>query len=88
MSRLLLLALTCLAIVTSGCDSAPPEPILPEVTSANCQMTEIMKIEDEATRESFAGLCSRQSLGTGIGPTEKPLNWLELSAPQDKEETK
>lgn len=88
MSKLLLLALTCLAIVVSGCDSAPPEPAMPEVTRANCQMTEIMKIEDKATRETFAGLCSHQSPGAGIGPTEKPLNLLELSAPENTEETK
>ena len=44
----------------------------------------IKKIEDKATRETFAGLCSRRSrTGGGIAPTEKPMNWLELADPKD-----
>ncbi|WP_366953655.1 entry exclusion lipoprotein TrbK [Pseudomonas aeruginosa] len=44
------------------------------------------KIEDRATREKFAGLCSRRSPAAGgIAPTEKPMNWLELADPKDQE---
>ena len=46
----------------------------------------IKKIEDRATREKFAGLCSRRSPAAGgIAPTEKPMNWLELADPKDQE---
>lgn len=68
-----------------GCDKTPPVPTMPEVNDANCQMAEIMKIEDKATRETFAGLCSRRPAGGGIARTEQPLNWLELTEPKDQE---
>ena len=68
----------------AGCDSKPTTQAMPEVNDANCQIEKIKKIEDKATRETIAGLCSRRSLtGGGIAPTEKPMNWLELADPKD-----
>jgi len=55
-----------------GCNK---KPVMPEVNDANCKVALIMKIEDKATRQEFAGLCSRRS---GIRKTTNPLNWLEL----------
>ena len=75
----------------AGCDSKPATQAMPEVNDANCQIEKIKKIEDKATRETFAGLCSRRSrTGGGIAPTEKPMNWLELADPKDSkgQETK
>ncbi len=72
-------------LAITGCDNTPPAPTMPEVNDANCQMAEIMKIEDKATQETFAGLCSRRPASGGIAPTEQPLNWLELTEPQDRE---
>lgn len=63
--------------VVSACDNRPPKPVMPQVNDMNCQMAAIMKIEDQDTREEFAGLCSRRSVGS-IEPTKKPANWLEL----------
>ena len=59
---------------------------MPEVNDTNCQIEAIKKIKDRATREKFAGLCSRRSPASGgIAPTEKPMNWLELADPKDRE---
>lgn len=69
--------LTSLLVVVTACDNRPPKPVLPQVNDMNCQMAEIMKIEDQGMREEFAGLCSRRSVGS-IEPTKKPANWLEL----------
>jgi len=65
-----------------GCDTKTIPQALPVVNDANCQIETIKKIEDRATREQFAGLCSRRSVG--IAPTEKPKNWLDLSDTKDK----
>ncbi len=80
---MLLVGLT--AALLAGCDNKPATMPMPEVNDTNCQIETIRRIEDKATRETFAGLCSRRSpTGGGIGPTEKPLNWLELIAPKDQ----
>lgn len=85
MNRFTILMLVGLTLAVAGCDNTPPAPTMPAVNDGNCQMAEIMKIEDKATRETFAGLCSRRPAGSGIAPTEQPLNWLELTEPQDRE---
>lgn len=85
MNRFTIWALVGFTLAIAGCDNTPPAPTMPEVNDTNCQMAEIMKIEDKATRETFAGLCSRRPAGSGIAPTEQPLNWLELTGPQDQE---
>lgn len=75
-----------LAAMLAGCDNKPTTPAMPEVNIANCKIEEIQKIPDRTTRETFAGLCSRRSPTTsGIAPTEKPLNWLELADPKGRE---
>ncbi len=84
MNRFTIWTLVGLTLAIAACDNPPPAPTMPEVNDANCQMAEIMRIEDKATRETFAGLCSRRPAG-GIAPTEQPLNWLELTAPQEQE---
>jgi entry exclusion lipoprotein TrbK len=86
MSKFIIPMLVGITLAIAGCDNTPPAPTMPEVNDANCQMAEIMKIEDKATRETFAGLCSRRPAGSGIAPTEQPLNWLELTEPQGQEE--
>lgn len=69
----------------AGCDNKPATLPIPVVNDTNCQIERIKKIEDKATRETFAGLCSRPSpTGGGIAPTEKPMNWLELADPKDQ----
>ncbi|CCJ49549.1 Putative entry.exclusion protein TrbK, partial [Bordetella parapertussis Bpp5] len=81
--------LTGLVVVVAGCDNKPAIPPMPEVNDTNCQIEAIKKIEDRATREKFAGLCSRRSPASGgIAPTEKPMNWLELADPNDQKEAK
>lgn len=85
MNKMKTALLAGLLMILAGCDNEPPKPVIPEVNDANCQMAKIMKIEDRATREEFAGRCSRRAVGGGIAPTEKPMNWLELAAPQGKE---
>ncbi|MEG9092049.1 entry exclusion lipoprotein TrbK [Klebsiella pneumoniae] len=85
MNKFITPMLVGLTLAIAGCDNTPPAPTMPEVNDANCQMAEIMRIEDKATRETFAGLCSRRLAGSGIAPTEQPLNWLELTEPQDQE---
>ncbi|ABM44407.1 MULTISPECIES: entry exclusion lipoprotein TrbK [Burkholderiales] len=78
MKKALLLAVLAAALL-AGCDSKPTGSPMPEVNDANCQIEAIKRIEDRATRESFAGLCARRSpAGGGIAPTENPKNWLEL----------
>ena len=78
-----------LLVLVAGCDNKPVIPPMPEVNGTNCQIEAIKKIEDRATREKFAGLCSRRSPAAGgIAPTEKPINWLELADPKDQKETK
>jgi entry exclusion lipoprotein TrbK len=73
------------AALVAGCDSKPATTATPEVNDTNCQIETIKKIKDKATRETFAGLCSRRPpAGGGIAPTEKPMNWLELADPKDK----
>ena len=80
---MLLVGLT--AALLAGCDNKPATMPMPEVNDTNCQIETIRKIEDKATRETFAGLCSRRSpTGGGIAPTEKPMNWLELADPKDQ----
>ena len=82
MNKTILLA-SLTAAVLIGCDSKPAIPPMPEVNGTNCQIEAIKKIKDRATRETFAGLCSRRSpSGTGIAPIDKPLNWLELADPK------
>jgi entry exclusion lipoprotein TrbK len=79
------------AALLAGCDSKPATAPMPEVNDTNCQIETIKKIEDKATRETFAGLCSRRPPASGgIAPTEKPMNWLELTDPKDQkgQETK
>lgn len=73
------------AALLAGCDNKPATLPMPVVDDTNCQIEKIKKIEDKATRETFAGLCSRRSpTGGGIAPTEKPMNWLELADPKDQ----
>ncbi len=80
---MLLVGLT--AAQLAGCDNKPATMPMPEVNDTNCQIETIRKIEDKAARETFAGLCSRRSpTGSGIAPTEKPMNWLELADPKDQ----
>lgn len=86
MNKFIIPMLVGITLAIVGCDNTPPAPTMPEVNDANCQMAEIMKIQDQATRETFAGLCSRRPAGSGIAPTEQPLNWLELTEPQDQED--
>lgn len=77
------------AALLAGCDNKPATLPMPVVDDTNCQIEKIKKIEDKATRETFAGLCSRRSpTGGGIAPTEKPMNWLELADPKDQKEVK
>lgn len=84
---MLLVGLT--AALLAGCDNKPATMPMPEVNDTNCQIETIRKIEDKATRETFAGLCSRRSpTGGGIAPTEKPMNWLELADPKDQKGAK
>lgn len=88
MKKAMLLAGLVLVLV-AGCDNKPVIPPMPEVNDTNCQIEAIKKIEDRATREKFAGLCSRRSpVSGGIAPTEKPMNWLELADPKDRKEAK
>lgn len=76
-------------MLLAGCDNKPASLPMPEVNESNCQIAAIKKIEERATREKFAGLCSRRSLASsGIAPTEKPMNWLELADPKDQKEAK
>ncbi len=78
-----------LVVVVAGCGNKPAIPPMPEVNDINCQIEAIKKIEDRATREKFAGLCSRRSPASGgIAPTEKPMNWLELADPKDQKGAK
>ena len=84
---MLLVGLT--AALLAGCDNKPANLPIPVVDDTNCQIEKIKKIEDKATRETFAGLCSRRSpTGGGIAPTEKPMNWLELADPKDQKGAK
>ena len=84
---MLLVGLT--AALLAGCDNKPATMPMPEVNDTNCQIETIRKIEDKATRETFAGLCSRRSpTGGGIAPTDKPMNWLELADPKDQKGAK
>ena len=77
------------AVLATGCDNKPAISPMPDVNDTDCQIEAIKKIEDRATREKFAGLCSRRSPATGgIAPTEKPMNWLELADPKDQKEAK
>ena len=77
------------AALLAGCDNKPATLPMPVVDDTNCQIEKIKKIEDKATRETFAGLCSRRSLtGGGIAPTEKPMNWLELADPKNQKGVK
>lgn len=88
MKKTMLLAGFVVALVAS-CDNKPAIPPMPEVNNTNCQIEAIKKIEDRATREKFAGLCSRRSpIAGGIAPTEKPMNWLELADPKDQKGAK
>ncbi len=81
--------LASLLVLVVGCDNRPAIPPMPEVNDTNCQIDAIKKIEDRATREKFAGLCSRRSpAGGGIAPTERPMNWLELADPKNQKEAK
>ncbi|WOI47103.1 entry exclusion lipoprotein TrbK [Acidovorax sp. BLS4] len=77
------------AALLAGCDNKPATLPMPVVDDTNCQLEKIKKIEDKATRETFAGLCSHRSpTGGGIAPTEKPINWLELADPKDQKGVK
>lgn len=72
-SMVLLTAL--LVALVAGCDDKQRADI-PEVNAENCTLDRIQKIEDRATREGFAGACSRHS--GAIAPTKNPKNWLEV----------
>lgn len=88
MKKTMLLA-GLVVVLVAGCDNKPAISSMPEVNDTNCQIEAIKKIEDRATREKFAGLCSRRSPATGgIAPTENPMNWLELADPKDQKEAK
>ncbi len=88
MKKTMLLA-GLVAVLVAGCDNKPAIPPMPEVNDINCQIEAIKKIEDRATREKFAGQCSRRlPAGSGIAPTEKPMNWLELADPKDQKEAR
>ena len=77
------------AALLAGCDNKPATLPMPVVDDTNCQIEKIKKIEDKATRETFAGLCSRRSpTGGGIAPTDKPMNWLELADPKNQKGAK
>ena len=79
MKKAMLLAGLVLVLV-AGCDNKSAIPPMPEVNDTNCQIEAIKKIKDRAT------LCSRRSPASGgIAPTEKPMNWLELADPKDRE---
>ena len=84
MNKFTIPMLTGFLLATTGCDNTPPAPTMPELNDANCQMGEIMKIQDKATRETFAGLCSRRPSGSGIAPTEQPLKLANLSIDEKK----
>jgi entry exclusion lipoprotein TrbK len=89
MKKTMLLAGLVVVVLVAGCDNKPAIPPMPEVNDTNCQIEAIKKIEDRATRENFAGLCSRRSTAAGgIALTEKPMNWLELADPKDQKEVK
>lgn len=89
MKKTMLLAGLVVVVLVAGCDNKPAIPPMPEVNDTNCQIEAIKKIEDRATREKFAGLCSRRSpVAGGIAPTEKPMNWLELADPKEQKEAK
>ncbi len=78
-----------MVVLLAGCDNKPATSLMPEVNDRNCQLAAIKKIEERAIREKFAGLCSRRSpASSGIAPTEKPMNWLELADPKDQREAK
>lgn len=78
-----------LGVLLTGCDSKPDTSLMPEVNDHNCQIAAIKKIEERATREKFAGLCSHRSpASSGIAPTEKPMNWLELADPKVQRDAK
>jgi len=47
------LLISSLAALLTGCG----KPAMPEVNNANCTDENIMKIEDKAMRQEFAGLC-------------------------------
>ncbi|HBW61342.1 MULTISPECIES: entry exclusion lipoprotein TrbK [Burkholderiales] len=87
MKKTMLLA-GLVVVLVAGCDNKPAIPPMPEVNDTNCQIEAIKKIEDRATREEFAGLCSRRPPAAGIAPTERPMNWLELADPKDQKEAK
>ena len=88
MKKTMLLA-GLVAVLVAACDNKPAIPPMPEVNDINCQIEAIKKIEDRATREKFAGQCSRRlPAGGGIAPTEKPMNWLELADPKDQKEAR
>lgn len=69
------LAVALLAL--AGCDNKPVVQPLPEINDANCQVEKIKQIGNEASRQEFAGKCSRRTSGTAR--TEHPKNWLEFS---------
>lgn len=84
MKKTLLIA-AVMAALLAGCEKQPAIQAMPEVNDANCQIEAIKKIEDRATREEFAGLCSTRPR---IAPTKNPLNWFELldqTAPKGSE---
>ena len=84
MPKTLLIA-AVLAALLAGCEKQPASQAMPEVNDTNCKTEAIKKIEDKATREEFAGLCSTRPR---IAPTQNPLNWFELldkTAPKGQE---
>ena len=85
----MMLLVGLMAALLAGCEKRPATMPMPEVSDATCQIETIRKIEDKATREIFAGLCSRRSpTGGGIAPTDKPMNWLELADPKNQKGAK
>jgi entry exclusion lipoprotein TrbK len=59
-----------MALVLAGCDNKPATLAMPVVNNENCQLENIKQIEDKATRQEFAGMCSRRS----VGPETLPAN--------------
>ena len=85
MHKTMLAVLMTALVMLAGCEKQPAIQAMPEVNDTNCQIEAIKKIEDKATREEFAGLCSTRPR---IAPTQNPLNWFELldkTAPKGQE---
>ena len=72
-TRTILMA-SAIAAVLAGCDNRPATSTMPEVNNENCQLEKIKQIEDKSTRQEFAGMCSRRSVGPNTLPAN-PKKW-------------